>query len=1068
MSELESVIEDKLIKQLCTGDSQWSYRADLTTEDDLWDNIRKKLNAYNARKLNGTLITDSEMEQIKEFIKTQAESPYKAGMWLAGEHGLAQIPLRREDAKLGSISLDAIDNREIAGGHSSYEVINQYVAFKEDNKGRNRRFDVTLLINGFPMIHIELKNQDHSFDDAYNQIKKYVGEGKFRGLFGLVQMFVVSNGTDTKYIAAATHDRLNKKFLASWVDKNNNRVDDYLSFAKQALNIPQAHLLVGKYSMLDATSKSLILLRPYQIHAIEAVKEASKNPDPNMRSGFVWHTTGSGKTITSFNVTRNLLDIPSIDKSIFLIDRKDLDQQTTLSFQSYAESTGDSITETDNTKALENALKNKDRIVIVATRQKLDCLLDKCNRALEAGDKSAYYYKTALKIKEKNVAFVVDECHRAVSDLMKKQIDDFFNTPTKKALWYGFTGTPIFNENKKAEVGQSARTTEQQYGPCLHKYTIKEALHDKAVLGFQVQSSGFSRQELEEVAQKLEIKPGTDFIESADRDVLEDTILKIYRAKTDNKNFYDSPVHREQVINFICNKSVDLFRLRAPKGEAFEAILTCSSIAEAQKYYLEFKDFVAKGKVSQSVKKYCPDFPKIALTYSVTENDAESEDNQKMMKDYLNDYNSMFNTKWTLENLSSYNSDLNDRLARKKGKYKVREEQLDLVIVVDRLLTGFDAPCLSTLFIDRAPMSPQNIIQAFSRTNRIFSDKKAWGQIVTFQTPALFKKAFDKALDLYSNGGGAYVQAPTYDECKERLITALTELKAFKEKPADIDISGTTATEELKQFAKLFQRFDRALAAMKTYEEWAEEAAVFVANTQSTDCENGEAALGDTVTPSDEDIGAVLKGVTGIAISKADIDAYTGKYHNAISEIKNREEKGTPVDIDIAYELDSVTQTQIDYEYLVALIQKYISSFDENAVSQIHDPAIEKYIKGVEDKNPKLGEIIRGVWEQLKSDPSSFKGKQAIHVINDRIDSIIDDKISSFCNEWCVEKTDMDYYSRYYSKANGLEISDMDKFSYYDDFVKKGGTLTKIKYRMTVRDEVQKLIEEEILPLRQR
>ena len=207
MSELESVIEDKLIKQLCTGDSQWSYRADLTTEDDLWDNIRKKLNAYNARKLNGTLITDSEMEQIKEFIKTQAESPYKAGMWLAGEHGLAQIPLRREDAKLGSISLDAIDNREIAGGHSSYEVINQYVAFKEDNKGRNRRFDVTLLINGFPMIHIELKNQDHSFDDAYNQIKKYVGEGKFRGLFGLVQMFVVSNGTDTKYIAAATHDR---------------------------------------------------------------------------------------------------------------------------------------------------------------------------------------------------------------------------------------------------------------------------------------------------------------------------------------------------------------------------------------------------------------------------------------------------------------------------------------------------------------------------------------------------------------------------------------------------------------------------------------------------------------------------------------------------------------------------------------------------------------------------------------------------------------------------------------------------------------------------------------------
>ena len=538
---------------------------------------------------------------------------------------------------------------------------------------------------------------------------------------------------------------------------------------------------------------------------------------------------------------------------------------------------------------------------------------------------------------------------------------------------------------------------------------------------------------------RLYCKPGTDFIESADRDVLEDTILKIYRAKTDNKNFYDSPVHREQVINFICNKSVDLFRLRAPKGEAFEAILTCSSIAEAQKYYLEFKDFVAKGKVSQSVKKYCPDFPKIALTYSVTENDAESEDNQKMMKDYLNDYNSMFNTKWTLENLSSYNSDLNDRLARKKGKYKVREEQLDLVIVVDRLLTGFDAPCLSTLFIDRAPMSPQNIIQAFSRTNRIFSDKKSWGQIVTFQTPALFKKAFDKALDLYSNGGGAYVQAPSYEECRERLITALSELKSFKEKPADIDISGITSTEELKQFAKLFQRFDRALAAMKTYEEWTEAVAVFVAKDQSTDQENGEATL-------DEEIGAVLKGVT-----------------------RDREEKGTPVDIDIAYELDSVTQTQIDYEYLVALMQKYISSYDENVVTQINDPAIEKYIKGLEEKNPRLGEVIRGVWEQLKSDPSSFKGKQAIHVINDKIESIINDKISSFCSVWFVEKTDMDYYSRYYSTVNKLnDIADMDKFCYYDEYVANGGTLNKMKYRKTVRVEAQSLIEEEILPLRQR
>ena len=305
-------------------------------------------------------------------------------------------------------------------------------------------------------------------------------------------------------------------------------------------------------------------------------------------------------------------------------------------------------------------------------------------------------------------------------------------------------------------------------------------------------------------------------------------------------------------------------------------------------------------------------------------------------------------------------------------------------------------------------------------------------------------------------------KAAIYNAAPAVLITALSELKSFKEKPADIDISGITSTEELKQFAKLFQRFDRALAAMKTYEEWTEAAAVFVAKDQSTDQENGEATL-------DEEIGAVLKGVTGIAITKADIDAYTGKYHNAISEIRDREEKGTPVDIDIAYELDSVTQTQIDYEYLVALMQKYISSYDENVVTQINDPAIEKYIKGLEEKNPRLGEVIRGVWEQLKSDPSSFKGKQAIHVINDKIESIINDKISSFCSVWFVEKTDMDYYSRYYSTVNKLnDIADMDKFCYYDEYVANGGTLNKMKYRKTVRVEAQSLIEEEILPLRQR
>ncbi|WP_281071753.1 type I restriction endonuclease subunit R, EcoR124 family [Succinivibrio dextrinosolvens] len=1041
MSQLESEIEERLIKQLITGDSQWTYRGDLHTEADLWNNIRQKLDENNIAKLQGVKLTDPEMEQVKEFIRTQGESPYKAAVWLAGERGLAQIPLKRDDASLGEIYLDAVNNREIAGGRSTYEVINQYVSFKTDPSDRDRRFDVTLLINGFPLIHIELKNQDHGYIEAFNQIKKYIGEGKFSGLFGLVQMFVISNGTDTKYISAATHEKFNEKFLASWVNKDNERVDNYLDFAREVLNIPQAHLMVGRYCIIDANEKKIILLRPYQIHAIEAVKEASKRHE----SGYIWHTTGSGKTITSFNVTRNLLEIPAIDKSVFLIDRKDLDQQTTLSFKGYAQNTGDIIENTDNTTALEKCLSSKDRTVIVATRQKLDCLMEKCNKAIEENNPDAYYYKLANKIKEKNVAFVVDECHRAISSAAKDAISKFFNSPQKEALWYGFTGTPIFDENKKAANGNAARTTEKQYGRCLHKYTIKEALHDKAVLGFKVQSSGFSNQELMIVADSLDIKLPQGEIDSSNRKQIESQILETYKAKT-GKEFYDNEKHREEVINFICNKSLNLLNLSAQKGNAFAGILTCQNIATAQKFYNEFKEFIKAGKVRESVRKFIPDFPKIAITYSVGENEDGSEANQSLMKQSIADYNAMYNTNYSLENINAYNSDLNDRLARKKGKYQLRENQVDLVIVVDRLLTGFDGPCISTLFIDRPPMSPQGIIQAFSRTNRLFTKEKTWGNVVTFQMPAIFKDAYESALSLYSNGGGTIVLAPTYKESRDLLTIALHELKTKFLDPKKIDIDGSD--EELKLFVKLYQNFDKAFNAIKTYEEWDEE------NTVLNPGEDNE----------------IIINIAGYELSKEDFDNYVGKYNNAINELKRRKTENDieTVDIDISYELETISQQEVNYDYLISLMQKYVVAEEDDIVEQISDPAIDKYIESICEKNPKLGEVIKGVWNEIKSNPIAFRGKQVVIVINERIEKIIHDRINAFCDEWCVEKTDMNYYSKYYNPSTGLEIRDINKFCYFDEFREKNSELSKLRYHRTVRELAEQIIVEDILPLRNR
>ncbi|MCR4781515.1 MAG: DEAD/DEAH box helicase family protein, partial [Lachnospiraceae bacterium] len=328
MAELESVFEKRLIDQLCCDESQWNYRPDLNTEEKLWANFKKILEQNNKAKLNDTPLSESEFAKIKNDVSHA--SFYDAAKWLVGESGKVYVHVQRGNETL---HLVVLNNEHIAGGTSVYEVINQYQSFKqEDVEGdRDRRFDVTLLINGIPMIHIELKNKEHSYLEGYRQIKKYIAEGKFHGLFSNVQMFVVSNAVDSKYFAAARDTELNHKFLSGWLDHENRPVSDYIDFAKQVLKIPEAHEMVTKYVVLDNDKKKLLILRPYQIHAIESMRDASKHGE----SGFIWHTTGSGKTMTSYKATRNLLmDIPSIEKTIFLIDRKDLDQQTKMAFQS--------------------------------------------------------------------------------------------------------------------------------------------------------------------------------------------------------------------------------------------------------------------------------------------------------------------------------------------------------------------------------------------------------------------------------------------------------------------------------------------------------------------------------------------------------------------------------------------------------------------------------------------------------------------------------------------------------------------------------------------------------------
>ena len=1018
MAMLESEMEKLLIEQLCCDVSQWTYRDDIRTEADLWDNLRQKLNQNNIALLDGVPLTDEEMNQVKEFIRDQAETTYKAARWLAGEHRVAQIPVVREDASKGIISLIAINNREVAGGKSSYEVINQYRSTIEESGGaRDRRFDVTLLINGLPLIHIELKNQDHPFMDAYRQIKKYGEEGKFRGLMGLVQMFVVTNGSQTRYIAANNRGELNEKFLTGWVNEHNEPVEDYLAFAKAALNIPAAHLMIGKYSVLDNERKKVILLRPYQIHAIEAIRKASRD----RKSGFIWHTTGSGKTLTSYTVTKNLLDIPSVDKTIFLIDRKDLDQQTSDSFKSYADSDDIDVRNTDKTADLEKKLASKDRDTIVTTIQKLQTIIRRCTE----DSPSEKYQKLAAKIQVKNIAFVVDECHRAVTPETKRLIEKFFS----KSLWYGFTGTPIFAENKRSQKGDLARTTQELYGECLHKYTIKEAIHDGAVLGFQIQSMGHNIDQFRTWAVEMGLYD-EDSVMDVRAETLEQEVVTEYK-KANKKDFYDSDEHRNKVIDYIVNRSGAKLRLNAGDGQSYEGLLTVASIEDAQRYYRLFKQFQADGKVAEKIKKLLPDFPKVAITYTVGENEDGATANQKEMAEALADYNAMFGTNWDLSTLGAYNTELNERLARKKSKYFNRSEQLDLVIVVDRLLTGFDAPCMSTIFLDRPPMKPQHLIQAFSRTNRLFDKSKRYGQVVTMQTPSLYAKLIDDALVLYCNGGTNDVAAPTWTETKQKFSKALTELRKIAATPeAATELTGK---DELAKFAKAFQAVDRYFSELQVYDEFKE-----------------------------EDLKAIFE------FDREEFERLTGIYKNVIEQLKTEtEQEPQPIGIDIEYELESVKTVEIDYRYLLSLIQSHMPTDSDTigTITDAEDQRISSYIEQFSKDNPQIGQILRQIWLELKFNPESYRNKDAFTIVQERVREVVDKTVADFAAKWGINAEELKAFA---VNTPATEIDPAKINAAMGDFKaykEAGGTGSKLAYLKALRHAVAEFVNREIKPL---
>ncbi|MDR1000099.1 MAG: HsdR family type I site-specific deoxyribonuclease [Clostridiales bacterium] len=854
----ENEVERTCIDILTMRANQWTYRADLKSESALWDNLRGHINRINLAVLDGEQLTDAEFKQVINEFRRLTQTPFSASQWLRGENGIAQIPVEREGISKGRITLTLFSNKDIAGGISSYEVVNQIVP-RTDDTHKNTRGDVTLLINGLPLIHIELKTEyaKDGYRQAFDQIERYAQAGFFDGIFATVQIFVVSNKVFTKYFARPRTNssfEAAKKFLFNWREPDNTPVEDLYDFTRKVLNIPAAHELISRYTILVDDRKGqkyMMVLRPYQIHAIEKIrKQASAH-----EGGFIWHATGSGKTITSFVATKLLAqNAVGVARTVMIVDRKDLDSQTKDEFSKFASEYNTGISSgdvTDNTlivgidskRELVNHFlsKKNNNTIIITTIQKLSRAIRECRETEN---------NKFEKLKGEHIVFIVDECHRAVSDKEMKGIKKFF----PRSTWFGLTGTPIFEENKKTDMGTYARTTYDQYGKLLHAYTTKNAMDDKSVLDFQVEYHSLMNPEEEERVYISKIKeqfPNTDPVAKLNSMSETEKESLLETADFENEDYIETMLKKMFRHQSVLEKFKVVDGLPTMSG-----ILTTHSIAQAKRIYHKLMELKKSGNLitgnplDERRRLNDPYFPRVAITYSISENQSEMNKAQEELLEIMREYDAVFGTHYAdgaksarknAENGeaeiddSNYNQNINNRLARKGAQYQKDGQWLDLVIVVERLLTGFDAPTIQTLYVDKE-LKWHGLLQAFSRTNRNYSGKNI-GMIVTFRKPKTMADNVRAAIKLFSNEARDWenLVPRQYAEVRQELKSAH---KAFTKARKELQQDPNDLKKRLTVI-KNFQTMKKLGEAIKSYEEFEEDFGVLSAITDTITSEIG-------------------------------------------------------------------------------------------------------------------------------------------------------------------------------------------------------------------------------------
>ncbi len=829
-SELQ--LENKLIKQLVGLGYQ-----KITVLDGvaLVANLKSQLEAFND-------CTFSEKEFAKILNHLEKGNVFEKSKTLRGR-------FQFENDNQEATYIRFFNNEDTS--KNLYQVTNQVT---QEGTYKNR-YDVTLLVNGLPLVQIELKRRGLEIKEAFNQINRYQKHSFWSnyGLFQYVQLFVISNGVNTKYLANNALQSVKQTFF--WADEKNKNIHELTNFTHAFLNPSHLGLMIAKYIVRNETHKILMVLRPYQYYAVENLVKQVKNTKEN---AYIWHTTGSGKTLTSFKASQIIMDLPMVDKVLFVVDRKDLDYQTMKEFNSFKK---DSVDVTNNTGSLVKQLADTSKLVLT-TIQKLNNAISK-----------EHYKKQLADLKDRRVVLIFDECHRSQFGDTHKKITDFF---TNSQL-FGFTGTPIFADNaSKNDLGK--RTTKDLFGECLHKYVITDAIADDNVLKFGIEYIGRYKQknrtlldiEVEDI-DKTEV-----FKDERRLRKIVDYIIAYHGTKTFNKEY--SALFAVSDIKTLI-KYYDIFQEKKREGAHNLRIATIFSYG-ANEANEDAQDYLPGNEILKAAE------PK---------SDYSSSHSREKLDAFIADYNQMYKTSFSTKDsklFEDYFKNISKRLKdREKKNFNDAKDRLDLVIVVNMMLTGFDAKKVNTLYVDKN-LKHHGLIQAFSRTNRILGEKKSQGNILCFRN---LKKATDDAITLFSNKGASEtILTPPYEDIATKFDEALDHLLSIT--PTYKSVDNLEGEDQELAFVQAFRRVLRTKNVLESYVDF-----------------------------NWEDLG----------LDEQDFENYKSKYLDVYERIKtNNPNEKTSILNDIDFELELIHRDEINVAYILQLLAKLKTADTSEAKKQ--------------------------------------------------------------------------------------------------------------------------------------